>query len=131
MRGVVLICTVAFSAVGAVAYVGVFAAYNGEATMLAQASADPVSWADLVAKHGLATFLVLMGVLGVVSVWRFFKPHLGDLLVEWKTTVRKQGEFAENANTLLQKSVQADDTHGIILRETNGIVKQIYGEIVK
>lgn len=138
MRGVVLLSCVAISTVGAVAYVGVFAAVNGELTALPIAQTElpgePGWWLAL-DRYGLP--IVILAIISyyvrkaVIAVWDYFKP-LGESVVhEWRSTVRKQGEFAENANTLLTKSVASDESNGILIKETHGLVKEIHGEIVK
>ncbi len=133
MRGVAALCIGAALLASGVAWVSLFASairHPEIAPLLAEVP-EPQSWSVLIQEHGLATFLVLMVVLACISVWRFFKPHLGDVLNEWKTMIRKQGEFADNANSLLIKSVKADEDNAIKIGKTLDLVTEIHGEIVK
>lgn len=138
MRGVVLLSCVAISTVGAVAYVGVFAAVNGELAALPIAQTElpgePGWWLAL-DRYGLP--IVILAVISyyvrkaVIAAWEYFKPlgqQVAGVLVH---SLQKQGEFAENANTLLTKSVASDENNAIKIDKTLNLVTEIHGEIVK
>lgn len=140
MRGVVALCIAAFSAVGMVAYVGVFAAVNGELATAPVAQTDlpgGESWWLALDRYGLP--LVILAIISyyvrkaVIAAWEYFKPLGEGVVQEYRSTMRKQGEFAENANTLLVKSVESDKANAIKIDDLHEKVTDMHvnGVIVK